>query len=280
MTISQLPRGWQIYHQDQLFIKATSHIPDVSLKFFHYPAYRQTIQVIQPPLDCTLKTKGNNTFFLCQKKVRTKDSISLERKINVFPIPFSVTLDQDWGKISDIPYILQQKYKQSSSYWPINSTRLHNVSKEEWFIVDELADWVKKASTYLTSRIKHPENQEKRLGADQAFLTRTGDCDEFTDLFITFARIRGIPCRRLTGYFISDEKTDAEPHAWGEILSPILGWIPIDIALHNIGNHTVQYVIVKIEEFNPALSDYQIINASRSVDYHWERHIPLFTPIY
>jgi hypothetical protein len=92
--------------------------------------------------------------------------------------------------------------------------------------------------------------------------------------------MRGIPCRRLTGYFIRNKKVEAEPHAWGEILSPALGWIPIDIALHNIGNHTINYVILKIEEFNPSLSDYQILKPSAAIRYHWERSIPLITPIY
>ena len=92
--------------------------------------------------------------------------------------------------------------------------------------------------------------------------------------------MREIPCRRLTGFFIRNEKTEIEPHAWGEILSPTIGWIPIDIALHNIGNHTINYVILKIEEFNPALYDYQVLKTSASIHYQWEIPIPLIKPVY
>lgn len=275
-----LPRGWQFHHQEHLFVRANIGAPIVRLKFFHYPSYRQIVKIIQSPKDCTLKTKGNNIFFLFKQKVRTKYTISLERTITVFPIPFSIPQNADWGKISNIQQELRQKYKQSSRYWPVQSSSLKKVSQEKWFADDDLLTWVKAVGYYLIQTIKHPEKQEKRLGAETAFLVGTGDCDEFTDLFVTLARMRGIPCRRLTGYFIRNEKVEAEPHAWGEILSPSLGWIPIDIALHNIGNHTVHYVIAKIEEFNPALSDYQILEPSASVHYHWERPIPLITPIY
>ena len=275
-----LPRGWQFHHQEHLFVRANIGAPMVRLKFFHYPSYRQTVKIIQSPIDCTLKTKGNNIFFLFQQKVRKKFTISLERTITVFPIPFSIPQNVEWGEISKIQQELRQKYKQSSHYWPVQSSLLQKVSQEKWFGDDDLFTWVKAIGYYLIQTIKHPEKQEKRLGAEKAFLVGTGDCDEFIDLFITLARMRGIPCRRLTGYFIRNEKVEAEPHAWGEILSPTLGWIPVDIALHNIGNHTIHYVIAKIEEFNPALSDYQILKPSASVHYQWERSIPLITPIY
>jgi len=280
MTEHLLPRGWQFHHQEHLFVRINTGSPMVRLKFFHYPSYRQIVKIIQSPADFTLKTKGNNIFFLYQQKVRTRYTISLERTIAVFPFQSSVPQNMDWGKISKIRQELRQKYKQSSYYWPVQSSLLQKVSKEKWFADDDFLTWVKAAGYHITETIKNPEKQEKRLGADKAFLVGTGDCDEFIDLFITLARIRGIPCRRLTGYFIRNEKAEAEPHAWGEILSPNLGWIPIDIALHNIGNHTIHYVIVKIEEFNPALSDYQILKPSASFHYHWERPIPLITPIY
>lgn len=219
-------------------------------------------------------------FFLFQQKVHTKAMISLERTVTVFPTTSSVRLHDQWGMISDIPRLLQRKYAQSFSYWPVRSTAIRDIGQERWFATDDLSAWVQAASRYIVGKIKYPENQEKRLGADQVLLTGAGDCDEFTDLFITLARMHGIPCRRITGYHITLKNLDIEPHAWGELLSPTLGWIPIDIALHNIGNHTVNYVIGKIEEFNPSLLDYQVKSQSTAIHYRWERPLPLVTPIY
>lgn len=273
------PRGWQLHHQEHLFFRASTGTPTIRLKFFHYPAYQQTVEINQSPAHCKLKTKKNNAYFLFHQQVRTKGTISLERIISVFPIPSTVSPNDDWGNISDISRLLQKKYTQSSPYWPMNSPLIHDVSQERWFTTEDLSSWVQTTSRYITEKIKYPEKQEKRLGADQAVLAGIGDCDEFTDLFITLSRLRGIPCRRLTGYFITPSNTEPEPHAWAELFSPTKGWIPIDVALHNLGRHTIQYVIGKIEEFNPSLLDYHIQKQSAAVQYHWERPPPLITPI-
>ena len=275
-------RGWQIHHQEKLFYQANAGTPKIRLKFFHYPKYRQTVQINKFPEYCKLKIKGNNSFFIFQHQIGTKGVLSFNRIITVFPTPSFVNISDDWGKISGFSRLLQQKYKQSSSYWPVQSTMIQNISQEEWYKTDDLSNWVQSASCYVTSKIKHRENQEKRLGANHAFLKGFGDCDEFTDLFITVARIRGIPCRRLTGYFITQKKNIfTEAHAWGEILSPEKEWIPIDVALNNLGRHSINYVILKIEEFNPALPDYEI-NTRRSsmIHYRWERPDVIVTPIY
>jgi len=275
-------RGWQIHHQEKLFYQTNVGAQNIRLKFFHYPTYRQTVQIYKSPKKCKLKVKGNNSFFIFQHQIGTKGIISLDRIVNVFPTASFVSLKDDWGKISDISGILQRKYKQSSKYWPIKSNFLKHISRKEWYITDDLSSWVQSASQFVTLTIKQRENQEKRLGADYAFYQGIGDCDEFTDLFITVARMRGIPCRRLTGYFIKQKKkVIAEAHAWGEILSPKKGWIQIDIALNNLGYHTINYLILKIEEFNPALSDYEIrTRRSGMMHYRWGRPDPVFTPIY
>jgi len=280
MNQQREPKGWQIHHHEQLFFRGNTGAPTIRLKFFHYPSYRQTVTINQPPAYCKFKTKRNNTFFLFQQKVRTKGTISLERIISVYPQPSTLPVNKTWGRISDIPRLLQRKYKQSFSYWPVSSSAIQDISQERWFATDDLSDWVQTVSRYIIMKIKHPEKQEKRLGADQALRTGSGDCDEFTDLFVTLARIRGVPCRRLTGYFIHQANTEAEPHAWGELLSPTIGWVPIDIALRNLGNHTINYVIGKIEEFNPSLLDYQILRQTSAVHFHWERPLPFINPLY
>jgi hypothetical protein len=272
--------GWQLHHREQLFIRANSGAPTIRLKFYHYPSYRQTILLNQLPVDCKLKTKKDNMFFLFSQKVRTKATISLERIISIHPILSTVSPHISWGRISDIPRALQRKYGQSFTYWPVDSPALQEISQESWFGTDDLTSWVHAAYTYIIRTIRYPEKQDKRLGADNVLRTGSGDCDEFTDLFITLARIRGIPCRRLTGYFIHSATKEAEPHAWAELHSPIHGWIPIDIALHNVGNHTINYVIGKIEEFNPSLLDYQILRQTLAVHYHWERPLPTVTPLF
>jgi len=282
MEKSQRLRGWQINNQEKLFYQSNTGVPTIRLKFFHYPLYRQTVKIDKFPEKCKLKIKEKNSFFIFNHQVGKKGIISINRISTIIPTTSSANPNDDWGKISDFPLFLQRKYKQSSKFWPTQSSIIKDISKEQWYILEDLSCWVQSASNYVISKIKHRENQDERLGADYAFFQGVGDCDEFTDLFITIARMRGIPCRRLTGYFITQKKEIfAEAHAWGEILSSKKDWIHVDVALNNIGKHSINYVILKMEEFNPALPDYEIkTKGSSMVHYKWERPSPIVTPIY
>lgn len=280
MENSHKIQGWKIHHQERLLFRAKSGSPTIHLKFFHYPNYRQSVHIHKSPSDCKVKIKGNNSFFIFQQKVHTKGTISLDRIVSVFPTVSFGGFEDNWGKISDIPLIHKSKYRESSKYWPIKSPTILNMSEQEWFEGDDLSLWVKSAFRYIRGKIKHRERQEERLGAHQAFLAGIGDCDEFTDLCVTLARMRGIPCRRLTGYYIANKGNFVEPHAWGEIFSPKESWIPVDVALNKIGHH-LNYIILKTEEFNPSLSDYRIQTKHNTrVQYHWEKPDPVVTPIF
>ncbi len=274
-------QGWQIHHHEKLIYHANAGTPSLHLKFFQYPPYRQKVTIRKPPENCQIKSKGQNTYFVFHHKVGNKGIISIERIIDIHPIPSQHGITKNWGKISDIPTKLQQKYQQKSSYWPLHSETIQHIAEQPWFQTDDLSQWVQSANRFIKEKIKYAENQDARLGAEQAFLTRTGDCDEFTDLFITFARMRGIPSRRLTGYFIKiTPQINPEPHAWSEIYSSTLGWLPIDIPLRNLGGHYLNYIILKIEEFNPALPDYYVhATQSNKVHYHWEQPLPNITKI-
>lgn len=273
--------GWHIHHEERVLFRTTSGSPIIHLKFFHYPDYHQNVQIRNFPTHCKLKTKGRNSFFLFNQKLSKKGIISLERTVTVIPTLTFTNPSDNWGNISSLSPSIQQKYLESSKYWPIKSSIIQEISGKNWFKSDDLSNWVRLAHRFISMRIFYRENQSERLGVYQALHTGTGDCDEFTDLFITLARMRGIPCRRLTGYYISLKTIEAEPHAWSEILSPNRGWVTVDAALNNLGNHTVNYVVLKIEEFNPALPDFQIqTKHTNIVHYQWDRPSPKFTPIY
>ena len=271
------PRGWLVHHQDRLSFKANAGAPTLRLKFYHYPLYRQQVEIRVPPQGCTLKAKGLNAYFLYVGQVPTRGTLSFERIVAVTPQPSLPP--KEYGEISTIPTDVARKYKQSHPYWPLNSKVLQSLASEHWFKTDSLREWLREVSEVIPGIINRPEPQDKRWGAEEVIRTGVGDCDEFTDLFITLARIRGIPSRRLTGYFIPNNSLIPEGHAWAECLAPTAGWIPVDLAQHNIGVHSSNYIIQKIEEFNPALNDFQIQQQSALLHVTWDRPTPTLTPL-
>jgi transglutaminase-like putative cysteine protease len=65
---------------------------------------------------------------------------------------------------------------------------------------------------------------------DEFLRLRAGVCQDFTHLMLGVLRLRGIPCRYVSGYLhVERENAEAsQSHAWIEFFSPSTGWIPFD----------------------------------------------------
>ncbi|MHA2055831.1 MAG: transglutaminase-like domain-containing protein [Candidatus Hodarchaeales archaeon] len=215
MKSTNLVLGWQFHHQDQLQYRTTG-LPLIRISFYNYSNYRQKVQIKIPPQNCKQKSKGKNSIFVHNKRVNSRGVINLERVINIHPIESKINREKTWGEISEIPTSTKRKYSESSHFWPINTNRIHEIMNEKWFSDNLLVSWIKNASNVILNTINNRQNQEKRLGAYSALTKGIGDCDEFTDLFITLTRARGIPSRRLTGFHLMDYGRSVVPHAWAE----------------------------------------------------------------
>ena len=67
--------------------------------------------------------------------------------------------------------------------------------------------------------------------AAEAYAGKRGVCQDHAHIFISAARLLGIPSRYVTGYLLTDgADAEAAHHAWAEALVPHLGWIGFDPA--------------------------------------------------
>jgi len=83
---------------------------------------------------------------------------------------------------------------------------------------EAIYNWVQKSMTYV-----YPP---KERGVQFAFETLSGDCGQYSALFMTMCRIAGIPARQQSGFNFVGDKTGG--HVWSEIYLPIKGWVPVD----------------------------------------------------
>ena len=67
--------------------------------------------------------------------------------------------------------------------------------------------------------------------AEEAFLLKTGVCQDFSHILISCMRELNYPARYVSGYLKMDDKVDQDAtHAWTEIYVDNLGWVGIDIS--------------------------------------------------
>lgn len=150
---------------------------------------------------------------------------------------------QSPAMISDIPEELVRNYTIEQKYWETSNQQLKDkvaeITDPQKSAVDNaraIYQYVTKTLTYNTARIN--ENLA-RMGAVAAYNDPDNAvCMEFTDLFITMARIAGIPAREIDGYAYTTGE-DAQPiyypelgsdilHAWAQIYLPDVGWVMVD----------------------------------------------------
>ena len=79
---------------------------------------------------------------------------------------------------------------------------------------------------------------------DDFLRTRAGVCQDFAHLALGLLRLRGIPCRYVSGYLHVDRAslTPAQSHAWIEFHAPSEGWVPFDFTHNTVPGET--YVVV------------------------------------
>jgi transglutaminase-like putative cysteine protease len=79
---------------------------------------------------------------------------------------------------------------------------------------------------------------------DEFLRLKAGVCQDFTHLMLGLLRLRGIPCRYVSGYLHveRDSAEASQSHAWVEFFSPRAGWIPFDPTHHRPVDE--RYVVV------------------------------------
>ncbi len=128
--------------------------------------------------------------------------------------------------------INQNLYLKSQNYWPTQNQQLIEIA-QTLNTPKDIFNYVVDHLNYKTSNFE----LSYRKGADQAIINPNDSlCTEFTDLFVTLARIKGIPAREVEGFAYTNnpkikplnENTDIL-HAWPQYYdNSKKAWISID----------------------------------------------------
>lgn len=142
------------------------------------------------------------------------------------------------------PKSLIFQYCRTAKYWEINDPELIEIAAT--LVKEARADvptYLQAAFQFVRDHIKFRENLDQRLGARRALKDGKGDCDEFSDLFITLCRISHIPARRVMGVLLTDVQNHSL-HAWSEVYIPLYEqWVPFDAALNEFSSIKWNYLV-------------------------------------
>jgi len=207
------------------------------------------------PLCRKVKDNQGNQFGLFKLgTLKPKETRVLQIELTIEPYVYRVE-GRNFGTLKEIEPSLQQKYCGATKYWQTTKPEIQDTVAAVITETEDIAIILKQIFQFLNSLIFR-ENLTTRWGALKTLRAKYGDCDEFTDLFVTMARHVGIPARRVTGLFL--RAGQPVHHAWAEAFTPKWNWLPFDPALGNFAESSVHHIPRKLEATVSEIPDYGI----------------------
>jgi transglutaminase-like putative cysteine protease len=92
-----------------------------------------------------------------------------------------------------------------------------------------LSEQVRGVGVYVGESLRYePEVTDWRSNTDDFLESGAGVCQDFAHLMLGLLRLRGIPCRYVSGYLHEEGRATAESHAWVEVYTQAQGWLGFD----------------------------------------------------
>lgn len=97
---------------------------------------------------------------------------------------------------------------------------------------DNPLDKLHALSDHIRERVSYtPGETHAAATAEEAVAGGHGVCQDHTHIFLSAARLMGIPARYVSGYMMMNDRDEQEAsHAWAEAHLPDLGWVGFDIS--------------------------------------------------
>jgi hypothetical protein len=175
-------------------------------------------EISPPPFNIKIDSDGN---WLAQYKLSSNQEIEINVSGQAKIIPNNIKAIID-----------NNNYLKAQTFWPINDPSILQIANSLKTIKD-IYNYVVNTLTYDYNTI----NTSQRKGAINTLLSpNTSICTDFTDLFITLARNKGIPAREVQGFAYTNN-SKIKPininadilHAWPQYYDQSKqAWVSID----------------------------------------------------
>jgi hypothetical protein len=176
-----------------------------------------------------LNDSSGNRYLHWNKTIGGKQKFSLELDYYVISFSIRYLVDSSIVENYDMSSEIYKKYVEPEELIESNNSRIISLAHNLTNNVDN--SYEKAVRTYdFVRRHIHYEVQKEERGALWALENGTGDCSEYSYLFVALCRAAGIPARIQAGFaFHRPSETLEDGHMWAEYYLENYGWIPADV---------------------------------------------------
>jgi len=177
----------------------------------------------------TFNDSCGNTY-ICWDNLTIWPGKRYEATLSYFVFSFNIHYRIDSGLIGDYDKHsdLYTKYIQPEDLVQSDSPEIVSKAQSITQGIMDIHDKVSKIYGFVTSHVRYSHEEQER-GALWALKNGTGDCSEYSYLFVALCRAAGIPARLNVGFgFRSSEENTTDGHMWTEYYLQNYGWVPVD----------------------------------------------------
>ena len=178
----------------------------------------------------TIEKDGSGNIYACWDNIdiRGQGTFQVELDYHVFSFSLHYTVNSslitDYNSASD----LYKKYTQPEDLIESDNPEIVSEAENLTRNVSDFHEKVLKIYEFVKNHIHYVIQPEER-GALWALKNKTGDCSEYSYLFVALCRAAGIPARVQAGFaFHSFSETLKDGHMWAEYYLGNYGWVPVD----------------------------------------------------
>ena len=180
--------------------------------------------------DPTTLNDGSGKVYACWSNLTIEPGQSFNATLDYDVLSFAIRYSIDshlitnYDKHSD----LYQKYTQPEQLVQSDAPEIVAEARSIVKGAQGIHDMVFSIYSFVTSHVHYTSETEER-GALWALVNGTGDCSEYSYLFVALCRAVGIPARVNVGFgFQGSQGSMVEGHMWAEYYLQGYGWVPVD----------------------------------------------------
>lgn len=118
----------------------------------------------------------------------------------------------------------------------VESTSPEIIEAARGLIRDDELSTVRAAHSYTMTMLTYDKDLKRTIGALAALEAGSGDCSEYSSVFVALCRAAGIPAQVVVGYVVDWHTTPL--HAWAEVYLEDLGWVQFDPTYADRGRYS------------------------------------------
>jgi len=194
----------------------TSTIPD------NYSLRQKVVEINYSPEPSRVFYDGKNKYaeFVIQNPDQDQ-TISISSQIIVYDFDLLAALEIGANQDKDIgQYLEQEKYIEVNNL-VIAENNIVSI------LTEDPVDKIKIIYDYVMDSLYYDSYNPESVGAVKALKNGSGDCTEYTDVFVALCRASGFAARSVEGYFLYASDL-YRGHNWPEVYLNSYGWVPFD----------------------------------------------------